>query len=105
MVGLSISRNMIGNMITFMITGGAIVATAGCHSEQAHGRVVEPTQGVVVDRHAVDAAITGEDPRLGLDLLGGEDTAYRREQRIAVEQLEVPRQLLNTVDLAAPLHL
>ena len=41
----------------------------------------------------------------GLDLLRGEDTTHRGEQRIAVEQLEVSRQLLDAVDLAAALDL
>ena len=49
--------------------------------EQPVARVVEPTQRVVVDHGAGDAAVGGEDAGLRLDLLGGEDAAYRGEQR------------------------
>ena len=54
---------------------------------------------------APDAAVLGERAGLRLDLLGGEDAAHRREQRVAVEQLEVAGQLLDAVDLAAALDL
>ena len=46
-----------------------------------------------------------EHPRLGLDLLGREDAAHGCQQGVAVEELEVAGQLLDTVDLAAPLDL
>ena len=39
------------------------------------------------------------------DLLGGEHAGDRGQQAVAVEQLEIPRQLLDTVDLAAALDL
>ncbi len=39
------------------------------------------------------------------DLLGGEDAADRREVRIAVQQLQVARELLDAVDLAPALDL
>ena len=68
-------------------------------------RVVQAAQGVVVDDRAGDAAVVGQHACLRLDLLGGEDAADRREQRVAVEQLEVAGQLLDAVDLAAPLDL
>jgi len=61
-------------------------------------RVVEAAEGVVVDHGAGDAAVGGEHPGLGLDLLGGEDAADRGEQRVAVEQLEVSGQLLDAAD-------
>src|SRR5665213_2686891 len=41
--------------------------------EEAGGRIVRPAQRVVVEGHAVDAAIQGEHPRLWLQFLGGED--------------------------------
>src|SRR3954469_12260246 len=74
-------------------------------SEETRGRVVGALEDGVVDRQAVDPAVTGQHPGLGLDLLGGEDALDRGEQRVAVEQLEVPGQLLDTVDLPAPLDL
>ena len=51
----------------------------------------------VVDGHAVDAAVGGEHPRLRLDLLRREHPLDRREQRIAVEQLQISRELLDAV--------
>ena len=42
---------------------------------------------------------------LRLDLLGGEDAGHRREERVAVHQLEVAGQLLDAVDVAAALDL
>jgi hypothetical protein len=51
---------------------------------------------------------SGADPGLRLDQLRGEDAAHRAlggEQRLPVEQLEVARQLLDPVDLAAALDL
>src|SRR4029450_1910108 len=38
-------------------------------------------------------------------LLRRDAATYRREQRILLEQLEIPRELLDAVDLAAPLDL
>ncbi len=42
---------------------------------------------------------------MGLDLLGGEDSTHRRKHRIAIQQLQISRQLLNSVYLPAPLDL
>ena len=67
--------------------------------------VVVAAQGVVVQRHAADTPVGGQHPRLRLDLLRGEDAADRREQRVAVEQVEVAGELLHAVDLAASLDL
>lgn len=67
-------------------------------------RVVQAAQGVVVDGHAADAAVLRQDPRLRLDQLGGEDAADRArggQQRVAVEQVELAGQLLDTVDAVA----
>ena len=47
----------------------------------------------------------GEHAGLRLDFLGGEDAPDRSEQRIPVEQLQVPGELLHPVDLAAALDL
>ena len=44
-----------------------------------------------------------EHARLRLDLLGGEDSPHRGEQRVAVEELEVARQLLDAIDVSAAL--
>jgi voltage-gated potassium channel len=78
---------------------------SGRPSDEPGRGVVDAAKRVVVDRHAVDATVTGEDARLRLDLLGGEHTAYRGQQRVAVEELEVAGQLLDPVDVAAPLDL
>src|SRR3712207_1298435 len=67
-------------------------------SEQPRMRIVDPAHGVVVEGEAADAAVGGERARLRLDLLRGEHPAHRRQQRVAVEQLEVPRELLDAVD-------
>src|SRR5699024_9201850 len=74
-------------------------------SEQTGLGVVDAAQRVVVEGHAVDAAIGGEHARLRLDGLGGEDAAHRGEQRVPVQQLEVAGELLDPVDLAAALDL
>ena len=60
---------------------------------------------VVVQGHAPDAAVLGEHPGLGPDLLGRENAAYRGQRRITVEQVEVSRQLLDPVNFTAPLDL
>ncbi len=64
-----------------------------------------PAQGLVVEEKAPDATVFGEHPGLRLDLLGGEDPPHRGQQRIAVQQFQVPGELLHPVDLAAPLDL
>ena len=64
-----------------------------------------PAQRVVVHRHAGDAPVQGQHPGLGLDQLGGEHAVYGAEQRIPPQQLEIAGQLLDPVDLTAPLHL
>src|SRR5699024_5195780 len=74
-------------------------------SEQTGLGIVDAAQRVVVEGHAVDAAIGGEHARLRLDGLGGEDAAHGSQQRIPVQQLEVPGELLDPVDLAAALDL
>src|SRR3954451_15304410 len=74
-------------------------------SEQPLLGGVEPTESVVVDDRAGDAAVGGEDSCLRLDLLGREDPADRSEQRVAVEQVQVAGELLDGVDLAPPLDL
>src|SRR5690606_19394556 len=73
--------------------------------EEARGGVVEPAHRVVVEHEALDATVVGEHARLRLDLLRGEDAPYGSEERVATEQLEVARELLDPVDVAAPLDL
>ena len=74
-------------------------------SEQPAAGIVDPAQGVVVERDAGDPAVGGEHPRLRRDRLRGEDPAHRRQHRVPVEQLEVAGELLDPVDLAAALDL
>ena len=47
----------------------------------------------------------GQHLGLGLDLLGGEDASYRPEAPVEFQPLDVARQLLHPVDLAAPFDL
>jgi DNA-binding transcriptional MerR regulator len=66
--------------------------------QQLHGqRLLEQrvlgfdaTHRVVVERDAADAAVGGQDAGLRPDLLGREDPVHRREQRVPVQQLQVP---------------
>src|SRR5688572_21256989 len=74
-------------------------------SEQPKLVVLDAPQRVVVEDRAADAAVGREDAGLRLDLLGREDAAYRREMRVAVQQLQIARELLHAVDLAAALDL
>ena len=74
-------------------------------SEQPRGAGVDALHAVVVEGDAADAAIRGQHARLGLDLLRGEHARHRREVRVAPEQLEVARELLDAVDVAAALDL
>src|SRR5699024_3640977 len=59
----------------------------------------------IVQGHATNATIFGQGAGLRLDLLGGEDTRHRGEQLVAVEQLDVTGQLLDSVDVPAALDL
>ena len=70
-------------------------------SEQSVARVVEPAERVVVDDRAGDPAVGREHAGLGLDLLGDEDAADGGEERVAVEELEVPGQLFDTTNGSA----
>ena len=67
--------------------------------------MVDPAHRVVVQDEAADPPIRGEEAGLGFYLLGGEHPGDRRERRVASEQLEVAAELLDAVDLPAPLHL
>src|SRR6185437_11994339 len=73
--------------------------------EQAQVAAVGAAHGVVVERDAPDPAVLRQYPRLRLDLLGSEDALHRGEQRIPVEQLEVPGELFDAVDLTPALDL
>ena len=68
-------------------------------SEQARVDVVDATHRVVVEREARDPAVGREHAGLRLDLLGGEHPAHGRQERVAVEQVEVARELLDTVNM------
>src|SRR5690348_5577825 len=46
--------------------------------------------GFVVQGDAADAAVGGPGTGLRLDLLGGEDPVHRGQQRVAVQQFQVP---------------
>src|ERR1700712_886751 len=73
--------------------------------EEAVSAVVEAAHRVVVEEQAADAAILGKSARLWLDFLRGEHALHGLQQRIAVHQLEVTSQLLDPVDVPAPLDL
>jgi hypothetical protein len=67
--------------------------------------VVEAAHLVVVEKQTTDAAVSREGARLWLDLLRREHSGDGGEQRIAVHELEVARQLFDAVNVAAPLDL
>src|SRR5512144_1146277 len=77
----------------------------GHRSEQGRLHRADAAQRVVVDRDPPETAVASEHPGLRPDVLGGEQAPHGSEQRVAVEQLDVPRQLLDPVDVAAPLDL
>ena len=64
-----------------------------------------PAHLVVIQCHTTYSAIDGQRARLRLDLLGGEHPATGASSAVAVEQIEVAGELLDAVDLAAPLDL
>src|SRR5450756_2374531 len=72
-------------------------------SEEPRTGVVDAAHRFVVEEHAPDTPVLGEHSRLRLDLLRGEHATHRREQRVAVEQVQVPGELFDTVDVAATL--
>src|SRR5215831_6927911 len=74
-------------------------------SEQAQRAVSGAAHRVVVQGDAADAAVLGQHPCLRPDLLGGQDPPHRGQPGIAVEQVQVARELLHAVDLAAALDL
>jgi hypothetical protein len=76
-----------------------------CGLKQAERVVLGAAHPVVIQRDTADATVLGQRAGLQLDLLGREDALHRGQQRIPVQQLQVPGQLLNTVDLTAPLDL
>ena len=76
-----------------------------CELKQAERVVLGTAHPVVIQRDTADATVLGQRAGLQLDLLGREDALHRGQQRIPVQQLQVPGQLLNTVDLTAPLDL
>jgi hypothetical protein len=69
------------------------------NSEQAELVRLDPAQRVVVQHHAPDPAVLGQHPRLQLDLLRREHTPHRRQQWIAVQQLQLPGELLHAVEI------
>ena len=82
------------------------VRTAGSVAQNSRSSVgLDAAELVVVDLDPLDAAVGGEDPGLGLDLLGDEHAADRAQHRVPVEELEVAGELLDAVDLAAALDL
>src|SRR5690606_28734804 len=82
---------------------------ASCHVravlEQPELGALRTAQGVVREHDATDPAILRERAGLRLDLLRGEDPGHRGQRGVAVEQLEITRELLDTVDLAASFDL
>src|SRR3954470_16603113 len=63
--------------------------------EQRQVVALDAAQLVVVELDAGDPTVGGEHLGLRLELLGSEDAAHRTKAPIAVEPLEVPRQLLD----------
>jgi MFS family permease len=84
-----------------------VAAAAGVMSPRLEQRVLgdHAAHGVVVEGDAADAAVDGQGAGLRPDLLGREDALHRGQQRVPVEQVQVPGELLHAVDLAAPLDL
>jgi nucleoside-diphosphate-sugar epimerase len=73
--------------------------------EQSQRVVLGAAHAVVVEGDAPDAPVGRQRAGLRLDLLGREHTVHRRQQRVPVQQRQVPGELLHPVDLAAPLDL
>src|SRR5690606_14433722 len=80
-------------------------AAASASLEEPGARVVEPAHRLVVEHETLDPAVLREDPGLRLDLLGGEHAAHGSEQGVPPEELEVPRELLDAVDVPTALDL
>ncbi|KAB5588085.1 Acetylglutamate semialdehyde dehydrogenase [Ceratobasidium theobromae] len=87
------------------LSGARRGAARRARSEQAGRRVVHAPHGVVVEDDAAEASVLGEHAGLRLDGLGREDASHGREERVAVEEPDVPGQLLDAVDAADALDL
>lgn len=72
------------------------VRGVGCRggSEEPERGVVGAAHQVVVQGDAADTAVLGQHPGLRLDLLRGKHAAHRRQQRVAVQQFQIPGELL-----------
>jgi hypothetical protein len=55
-------------------------------------------QGVVVQHDAADAPVLGQGAGLRFDLLSGEHAPHGNQQRVAVQQLQVPGELTGHAD-------
>jgi AcrR family transcriptional regulator len=66
---------------------------------------LDAAHGVVVQHQAADAAILGQRARLRLYGLRGEHAPDRAQQRVPVQQFQVPRELLSGVDAGVALEL
>src|SRR6202011_3602688 len=66
---------------------------------------LDPAHGVVVEDHASDAAVLGERARLRLNRLRSKHAFNRSEERVAVQKLQVPRQLLDSINTGVTLDL
>ena len=75
------------------------------HLEQSVVRAIQSAQEVVVNRHAADAAVSGQHSGLRLDQLRREDALHGAEQRVAAHQIQISTQLFHTVNLSATFDL
>src|SRR5213080_2488074 len=75
------------------------------YSEQAELVGLDAAQLVVIQCEATDSAVLGQSTGLRLDDLRREHTRHRRQQRVAVQEFEIPGQLLDAVDFATALDL
>ena len=96
-------NSQVGDLDHRPFGGYCDVPCAAVYSEQAQRRVINAAQHVVVEHNTADPAIGCECASLRLDLLSGKDALYRSEQRIAIQQFEVSRELFDAVDLTTPL--
>src|SRR6059058_1775522 len=90
---------------TVAICTGCSLSHSLSVSPETGGVRLETAELVVVEHYAVDAALGREHPRLRLDLLRREHATDGPEKRIALEPFQIAGQLLDPVDLAAPLDL
>jgi hypothetical protein len=73
--------------------------------EQRRNRRVEPTKGVVVHDRTHQTSVFGQRPGLRLDGLSCQDAADRCQERVAVQEVHIARELLDGFEAGNPLDL